>query len=189
MTNDKGILIKNIYYMLTYAFKELRHNNYEHIAGEDFENIHDLFAEILYKGIAYLLKQGLHKEYVRVNESITTLRGKLDVSGTIKEKLSLSNKLACEYDRFSENNIFNQILKATVMLLIHYSDVNKGQKHQLRQLMLYFDGVDNIAVSSIKWNSLRYDRNSRSYQMLHSICFFLLNSKLLTTEDGKTKMA
>lgn len=29
MTDDKGILIKNIYYMLTYAFQELRHNSYE----------------------------------------------------------------------------------------------------------------------------------------------------------------
>ena len=45
MTSDKNILIRNIYYMLTYAFKELRHNNYEYIAGESFDNICDLFAE------------------------------------------------------------------------------------------------------------------------------------------------
>ena len=65
MTIDRTIPIKNIYYMLTYAFKELRHNNYEYIAGESFENIYDLFAEIISKGIAYLLKQGLHKEKMR----------------------------------------------------------------------------------------------------------------------------
>lgn len=33
--------------MLTYAFKELTQNNYERIAGEEFEDIHNLFAEIL----------------------------------------------------------------------------------------------------------------------------------------------
>ena len=38
MTIDKNIPIKNIYYMLTYAFKELKHNNYEHIVGENFDN-------------------------------------------------------------------------------------------------------------------------------------------------------
>lgn len=64
MIIDKGIPIKNVYYMLTYAFKELNRNNYEQIAGEDFEDIHDLFAEILSLGIAYLLKQGLHRQYV-----------------------------------------------------------------------------------------------------------------------------
>ena len=71
--------------MLTYAFKELRHNNYEYIAGENFDNIYDLFAEILSKGVSYLLKQGLHKEYILKEDSLSTLRGKLNLQGTIKE--------------------------------------------------------------------------------------------------------
>ena len=39
MTKDKNIFILNIYFMLTYAFRELKQNNYEEIAGEDFDNI------------------------------------------------------------------------------------------------------------------------------------------------------
>ena len=62
MIIDKGIPIKNVYYMLTYAFKELKRNNYEQIAGENFEDIHDLFAEILSLGIAYLLKHLLREQ-------------------------------------------------------------------------------------------------------------------------------
>ena len=50
MTTDKGILIRNIYYMLAYAFQELRQNNYAEIDGEDFDEIYDLFAEILARG-------------------------------------------------------------------------------------------------------------------------------------------
>ena len=53
MINDKGILIRNVYHMLTYAFQELRKNNYDNISEEDFEYIQDLFAEILYRGISY----------------------------------------------------------------------------------------------------------------------------------------
>ena len=55
MNVTKNIPIKNIYYMLTYAFKELKHNNYEYISGENFDNIYDLFAEIISKGMSYLL--------------------------------------------------------------------------------------------------------------------------------------
>lgn len=36
MTNDKGILIKNIYYMLSYAFQVLKQTNYEKVAAEEF---------------------------------------------------------------------------------------------------------------------------------------------------------
>ena len=60
MTADKGILIRNIYYMLTYAFQDLRQNNYDDIAGEEFDNILDLFAEILFRGVSFKLKRGLH---------------------------------------------------------------------------------------------------------------------------------
>lgn len=175
--------------MLTYAFKELKQNNYEHIAGEDFKDIHELFAEILCRGIAYLLKQGLHKEYISVSENITTLRGKLNIQETIKQLCAQHRKLACEYDELSENNIFNQILKTAVMLLLHHSDVKAKQKNSLKKLMLFFEQVDCISPASIRWNQLGYDRNSGSYQMLHSLCYFLLQSKLLTTDDGNTKMA
>lgn len=61
MTKDKNIFILNIYYMLTYAFRELKQNNYEEIAGENFDNIQQLFAEILIKGISCQLKQGIFK--------------------------------------------------------------------------------------------------------------------------------
>ena len=80
MTEDKGILIRNIYYMLAYAFQELRKNNYAEIEGEKFDNIYDLFAEILIRGISYQLKQGLYREYVAKNESMQTIKGKIDIN-------------------------------------------------------------------------------------------------------------
>ena len=52
MTNDKGIFIKNIYYMLAYAFQVLRQKNYDNVAAEDFDNVQDLFAAILAKGVS-----------------------------------------------------------------------------------------------------------------------------------------
>ena len=174
--------------MLTYAFKELRHNNYEYIAGESFENIYDLFAEIISKGIAYLLKQGLHKEYDIIEDTLTTLRGKLDIQGTIKEKISQRTCLVCEYDELTANNLYNSIVKTTVNLLLGKSDVKRERKRNLRKMIQFFDGIDTINPSFIRWDSLRYDRNSRTYQMLHSLCYFILNNQLLSTEQGNTKM-
>lgn len=188
MIIDKGIPVKNIYYMLTYAFKELKRNNYEQIAGEDFKDIHDLFAEILSLGIVYLLKQGLHRQYIIREEELQTLRGKLSMQQTIKKRMIRDTHLVCEFDTFSENNVFNQILKSCVLLLLRYSDVSAERKVKLRKLMIYFESVDEITSSSIRWNMLRYDRNTRTYQMLHSLCFFLLQSRLLTTESGNVKM-
>lgn len=189
MTNDKGILIRNIYYMLSYAFQELKQNNYEDIAGENFDDIHDLFAEILSRGISYQLKQGLHKEYITYNESLTTLKGKFDINGTIRNRLKQNNQLSCVYDELSENCLFNKILKTTMDVLIHHPNVKNERRAELRKLLLFFSNVDRISLRSIKWTTFRFDRNAHTYQMLIYICYFILQNMLLsTTDDGNLKM-
>lgn len=60
MTKDKSIFIRNIYYMLSYAFTTLHQGGYESVETEEFENLHNLFAAILAKGIGRQLKQGLY---------------------------------------------------------------------------------------------------------------------------------
>ena len=87
MIKDRSIQIKNIYYMLTYAFQVLKQTNYEEISSENFDNIGDLFAAILAKGLAQQLKQGLYREYITINEDLSTLRGKVDITSSIKFKM------------------------------------------------------------------------------------------------------
>lgn len=188
MTKDKGILIKNIYYMLTYAFRELRANNYESIAGEAFEDIYDLFAEILIRGIAFQLKQGLHREYIERKETIPTLRGKLDINGTMHNYRAQKRQLNCEFDELSEDNLFNQILKSTIKLLLLRKEVKTERKTALRRLMMFFDYVAVIDLSSVRWANLRFDRNTSTYQMLLYLCYFVAQNLLLSTDEGKYKV-
>lgn len=188
MTQDKNIFIHNIYYMLTYAFQELRQNNYEDIEGENFDDIQQLFAKILIKGVSCQLKQGIYKEYVLKEDSLPTIKGKLDVRRTMQNIFSKKIKMSCEFDELSENNIFNQIIKTVICKLISHANVKKEQKAKLRNLMMFFDNVDMIDIHTIKWNTLVFDRNNKSYQMLLYVCYFLTENILMTTEEGKFKM-
>lgn len=188
MTEDKGILIRNIYYMLAYAFQELRQNNYAEIEGEKFDDIYDLFAEILVRGISYQLKQGLYREYVAKNESMQTVKGKINISGTILNRMRNNQQIVCDYDELSENNIYNRILLTTATTLINHSDVKKEKKSKLKQLMLFFQNVQPIDIHTIRWNTLRFDRNNKNYRMLLYLCYFITSEWLMTTEEGKFKM-
>lgn len=188
MTSDKGILIRNIYYMLAYAFQELKQNSYAEIEGESFVDIYNLFAEILTKGISYQLKQGLYREYIQKNETRATLRGKIDLNETLLLKMRHSNFVGCEYDELTENNIYNRIIVTTINILLRHADVEKNKKASLKKLMLFFSNVQPIEIKDIHWNLLRFDRNNRSYRMLLYICYFILDGLLMTTEDGKYKM-
>lgn len=189
MIKDKSIFIKNIYYMLSYAFTTLTPTEDDEIATEEFDNIHNLFAAILAKGIGQQLKQGLYREYLNCKEDMPVMRGKIDMPGTIKNKLARKQVLTCEYDELSENNLLNQILKTTVMLLIRHAKVDVEYKSDLKKEMLFFSEVDTIDPVSIKWSTIRFQRSNQSYRMLISLCQFILEGMLLTTDQGEYKMA
>ncbi|MGI6190021.1 MAG: 5-methylcytosine-specific restriction endonuclease system specificity protein McrC [Caldicoprobacteraceae bacterium] len=189
MIKDKSIIIKNIYYMLAYAFQALGQPQYDEIASEEFENIHDLFAAILAKGALKQLKQGLYREYINEHDNLPVLRGKLDLRGVINNKLQRKQLLWCEYDVLSANNIFNQIIKTTAFVLMKQTTVNEKHKSSLKKAMLFFSDVDWIDPKSIKWNMLSFHRNNKDYKILLNICYFVLGSLLLSTEKGEYKMA
>ena len=188
MIKDKSIFIKNIYYMLSYAFQVLKQSNYDEVASEKFENAQDLFAAILSKGIAQQLKHGLYREYVTKNESLSVMRGKLNLSDTFKNRIQRKQQLVCEYDELSENNLFNQILKTTIHYLLINDGVDIERKVALKKELVFFDGVELLRPSEINWSTLYYQRNNQNYEMLMNICYFVLVGLLQTTDNGEYKM-
>ncbi len=188
MTKDKSIFIKNIYYMLSYAFQVLRQSTYDEIAAEDFDKAEDLFAAILAKGIARQLKQGLFRTYVTKNETLSVMRGKLNMPGTIRNQIQHKQKLDCEFDELSVNNRYNQILKTTIHYLLRADGVDSDRKFALKKLLVFFDEIDLLDPSLIQWGQLLYERNNKNYELLLNICYFILAGMLQTTEKGEYKM-
>jgi len=175
--------------MLSYAYQCLQEKNYEEIKTESFENIADLFAAILAKGMLTQLKHGLSREYILENDTLSVLRGKIDLKEAIQLKIHNDHRLACCYDELSENHYMNQILKSTALCLIYDGGVERKNKEALKRSILYFSNVDTLEPSAINWHNLHYNRTNASYRMLMNVCYLLLHDLLLTTEDGKHKLA
>lgn len=188
MIKDKSIYIKNIYYMLSYAFQILKQSNYDEVASEKFDNAQDLFAAILSKGIGQQLKQGLYREYVTKNENLSVMRGKLDMPNTIRNRIQRKQKLACEFDELSENNLFNQILKTAIRYLLSNDGVDGERKISLKKVLVFFDEIELLEPSEIAWSRLHYQRNNKNYELLMNVCYFVLDGMLQTTEKGEYKM-
>lgn len=180
------IPIHNVYYMLSYAFQILNEQSYKSIATEQFHNTADLMAAILSKGIATQIKCGLGKEYILRTEALSSLRGKMDITESIKTQTILKKQMRCTYDEFSVNGTKNRIIKSTLELLLK-SDIPKYRKKELRKLIIFFSEVENIDLHSVNWN-IKYDRNNKTYRMLISICYLVVNGLLQTNLDGNTKI-
>lgn len=180
------IKIQNIYYMLTYAFQILKEQGYANCATEEFENTADLLSAILVKGVTVQIKRGLNRTYVEKTESLSCLRGKINVTESIRQQTIIKQQLVCTYDEFSPDSYMNRILKTTMELLLRY-DIPKIRKKELRNLLLYFKDIKTLDIYNINWK-FRFHRNNQSYQMLMSVCHLILKGLLQTTADGSVKL-
>ena len=168
------------------CFQILKEQGYSNVATEEFENTADLLSAILVKGISIQIKRGLSREYVEEIEVLSGLRGKIDVTDSIKKQTLIQQRLVCNYDEFSVDSYKNQIFKTTAELLMRY-DIPLPRKKELRNLMLYFKDVKTLDPYSINWN-IQYNRNNQTYRMLISICYLVIKGLLQTTSNGQLKL-
>lgn len=180
------IPVQNIYYMLAYAFQVLNENGYKDIATEQFDNVGELCAAILAKGVSIQLKRGLGKEYIPQTEALSSLRGKIDIAESVKTQSMLRKQLVCAYDEFTVNSYMNRIIKSTMELLIR-SKIRPVQKKELRKLLVFFGDVESLDVREINWK-LQYNRNNQSYRMLINVCYLVVKGLLQSNSAGVTKL-
>ena len=180
------IRIQNIYHMLAYAFQTLQGQGYRDIAAEEFGNTTELLAEILARGVSLQLKRGLGQEYIDREEALSSPRGKIELSESLKTRSILRRQLVCSYDEFSTDTRMNRILKATIALLVR-SDIDKVRKKALRRLLPYFVDVGDVDLAHEDWH-MRFDRNNQAYRMLMNVCWLVVKGLLQTQEDGSIRM-
>ena len=189
MNNDYRIY--NIYYMLAYAFDDSKMNNIEEskISTEKFEHLYDLFAFMLSNLTGRLIKRGLFKNYINESDELNTIKGKINISESIKKNTFINKKLVCEYDDYSENNYLNQIIKTTMYYLLSSNKITKKYSDDLKKIYSHLSTVDKLNnISLIKWNSIIYNRNNRNYKFVINLCYLIINGLLINNNGNSIEL-
>ncbi len=189
MIKDKSIFIKNIYYMLSYVYTDLIQKDYKDIEVEEFDNIGDILAVILFKVVSKQVKRGLIKEYISEEGELEVLTGKINIQKSIKLRSNNKNKLYCEFDKLSVNNYLNSIIKTAMYVLVLSKDISLQNKKNLKKLVLLFCDVNLLQPNEIRWSDIKYNKNNTNYTGIINLCYLVLNDLLMTTEDGEYKIS
>lgn len=184
MTTIPIIPIENIYYMLSYYFKfDALNNKIKNIKNtEKFDTIADLSSQILIRGVNILSKRGFAKEYILYSEDLSTLKGKIDISNSIKTMSFNKKRLVCLYDNFSINFYLNRIIKTAICELLKFDfpkEIKKERKKELRKILHFFNEVETIELHKINWN-IQYNRNNQIYRILISVCHLFIKGLLIS---------
>lgn len=100
---SEQIPIKNIYYMLCYAWDRLKEKDIVAVDSTEGNDLLELFTRVMISGLNYLVKRGLDRKYLCVNDDISFIRGKINFNDSIKTLQWIKGKLSCEYDDLSYN--------------------------------------------------------------------------------------
>jgi|SRR5699024_2887455 len=178
------IPIRNVYYMLAYAFRDLRQMGFEEASAEKFDHLHDLLAAMLAHGLSRLVKQGLYRDYVVEEETLAGVRGRMQMGQTVKTLAHMRGKLVCAFDEFTADTPHNRILKSTARLLLHHGEVTLKQRLALRRILPLLSGVTDIEPRMLHRDGLRIHRNNASYRVLLGICDLVLDDLLPNKHAG-----
>ncbi len=187
---DRTATIRNIYVMLAYAFRAIRTPDASDVGTEEFTHIHDLFAEILAQGVSAQVKRGVHHDYLRRDEQLTTVRGRIDVTATmVAHRAVTPGSVSCTFDAYEPDTPFNQALKSVMVLLIRHGEVGQPRKDALRRLLPYLDAVTLASPRSIRWEKFTYHRRNAAYRILLGVCQLVVEGLLPTENSGDTQLA
>lgn len=182
------VIIRNIYYMMAYAFKTLDIDDYRHLASEPFDNMIDLLAAILVIGMSTQRRRGYERDYEAHHENLQRIVGRVDMRGTMLLRAHQRQGVRCEYDERTENTYKNRILVTAAQRLLASNEVSIERRRLLKQMTTELHSISSLSPTHIAWERLRYHRNNRSYQLLMNVCYLVLHDLLPRNTNGELRL-
>ncbi|MEW8063546.1 MAG: hypothetical protein AB2758_19135 [Candidatus Thiodiazotropha endolucinida] len=119
------------------------------------------------------MMQGKIRTYIQRNENLNVLRGRLRIEQQLKQNLAHRERLFCQYDELSDDNVHNQILKYVLKILLKMAIGNRARL-QVAELLMRFDPISDIAVAPALLDSLSFDRSTTRYEPIFDQCKWFL---------------
>ena len=181
-----NISIENIYWMIAYAFRNIKDKNITQLSNEKFLNIYDLFSVMMSREINRQVKRGLNKEYIENQEETSSIKGKIILNDLMRNQYKKSSKVSCEFDDYSVNSYLNRIIKTACLCLLRSNKIkDKNKAVHLKKSIVFFDEVEEINPLTINWDLIRYNRFNNSYKMLINISYMIIEGLLMSKKNGQ----
>ena len=151
------IPIKNVYYLLCYAWSHVEESDLVDVAAlDEFERVQDLLGTILADGTFRLLRVGIDRGYRETREDLAGIRGKLSVSEMAKRALRARSRAACIFEELSHDIPHNGILRSTLAALLRVDSLDVKVRAQVGLAYRKLEGISVIRVDGQAFRQVLY---------------------------------
>ncbi len=134
------------------------------------------------------MTQGMIRTYIERNENLNVLRGRLRIEQQFKQNLAHRERLFCQYDELSEDNVHNQVLKYVLKILLKMAVGNRAHL-QVAELLMRFDTISDVAVDAAVLDLLNFDRSTTRYEPIFDQCRWFMEGMHPDVLAGKETCA
>lgn len=160
---NKENVLKNLIYMLSYTKKlDIKTSNETKLSTAKNPFIEILIREYA-KSLFECLKRLTPKKYVREEDNLNYLKGKIKFTENIRHNSSNQAKFYCEYDEFSENNILNQLFLFVSTCLYNISNDSYNKK-TLKFIINYYSDIKLVRFDRFKAEKIKLSRNQELFK-------------------------
>lgn len=181
------IPVRNIYYMLVYAWDALEASSVVNVDEMDPHDVLELLGGVLCNGATYLLRRGLDRDYVEHNETISGLRGRLDIETSLKRVLLPQALAHCRFDELSHDVAHNRVIRATLRRLALADELNGALRNELAGLHRRFAGVADVPLSRQLFRGIQLHRNNHYYSLVLEVCRLVAEHVLINESTGRAE--
>lgn len=161
--NDNTQILNNLLFMLSYTKKlNIKTSNVAKLSTSKNPFIEVLIREFT-QSLFDSLKRFTPKKYVREEENLNYLKGKLKFSENIRYNSSNQTKFYCEFDEFSENNLLNQLFLFVSTCLYNISNDSYNKK-TIKFIMNYYSDIQLIRFDRLKAEKIKLSRNQELFR-------------------------
>lgn len=176
--NQPAIPIRNIYYMLTYAWNHLQDAKIVNLDAIPANNLLDVLGHALNKYVLYLSRRGFELDNQPNTELISGVKGRVNLTQTLRGLHMIQGKTVSTFDDLNPDTLANEIIKSTLTVLIKNENLNKIIREESRSIRARMPEVKEINLSPLHFNKVKIRAGNRHYKFAISLCKFIADNSI-----------
>lgn len=182
----------NLFYMLSFLKSEENFvfDPLKVIEIKEGGNFFDIIGRLFFNELERIIQHGMLKKYIKREENVNYLKGKILFSEQIKQNLLIKPKFYCRYHDLTCDNVENQIILRATNLLIPMIKYNEDLKYDLLRLeqILKEEVSLNVGLSARDCELVTYSRLNQHYKPIIDFSQLIFEEHFIrSVYKGKSK--
>ena len=181
--NKVNEALRNLHFMLGYTM-DLRTGETP-VSLFKKGDILEIYISMFLAELEKVLQSSIFKEYITVEENLSTVRGKLLLAQHIKSNATRNLPLAyCQFDELTQDNLINQTIKHTLRILRAASRSYENHR-KIEQLLFIFDDISDRAILPYHREKIHFNRLNMHFKPVINKCFMFIRNFSVDLTSGR----